>query len=630
MFCDKFQRELALANVVIFSGGSGAAELIRGMLSHSQVDLSVVINGYDNGKSTGRIRAFVDGMLGPSDFRKTVAVCLNSSGDISDRAVGDLLEERIGTRDYIDALADINSDICMNRFRDVSFSVTKFFIESLNRFLDYEKVQEDFNFKDCAIGNIVFAGVFLGPAENQFSEAVQIFARGLNCPAKVYNVTAGENLFLNARSADGKYVLDEGLLVENPNCKKFESVFFSDTPLNDERQANIAFEADFRPKINDTVKQCISKADLIVYSPGTQFSSLIPSYMTKGLVEVIAGSKASKYLLVNLDKDKDMIGYTSTEIIKKILFYLTPSDKLIGTVNKIMIDPSVKDVDVSALPNDFGKLVHFETHSLDGTKHDRDVAVSSVMNQYFNSIGGMNKYFGFCSLIVPTLNEGERLSQTISSIVDNLDLLTKTRRLEVIVVDGACDPDVKKQVEFYGDSFRYICGSKQRGDSIRTGINAANGDLICLFPGDFEFEIFDLLDMIRYSEDGAYDVVLGSRSQNLSRLNKVNLERGFVSRFGGVIVTLFLYILHDFHVRDILTTIRVYKRSSLASLQLTQKGVDLDVEIPLRAFKAGMKVCEIPVSYNARNYSDGKKITLKDGLQVLFFTIFFGLLGGKK
>ena len=613
--------EVNLAEVVIFTGGTGAAELIRGMLSHSQVSLSIIINGYDNGKSTGNIRGFVDGMLGPSDFRKTVSTCLNATPSSADTAVGSLLEERINSRECIELLTDFNSDICLLKFKNVPYSVTKFVIDSLKCFLFFEGKKSGFSYKDCAVGNLIFAGVYLGIAKQQFNDAVTKFAEGLNCPAKILNVTTGENFFLAANALGDKYLLDEGILVDNPDMLKIQNVFFSRKPLDNDTDAAFALKNDLRPSISVLAVDCIKTADLILYAPGTQFSSLIPSYLTAGLLEAITASKAVKYLLVNLAKDKDMVGYTSTEMINKILSYLAPTNCLDGTVDKIMIDPLVDDVDSNALLADAANILHYETHSLDGTRHDRDVAVASVMNLYFTTIGETNKHLGFCSILVPTLNEDWRLWEALSSISDFFDLLTNTRRIEVIVIDGARDPLVQRRVDMLGNSFRYIPGFKRRGDSLKAGIEAANGGMICIFPGDFEFKIQDLLEMIRYSEAGSYDIVLGSRSQNLSRLNEINIGRGFVSRFGGIVVTLFLFVLHDFHVRDILTTLRVYKTSSLAKLKFACRGVDLDVEIPLNAFKAGMKICELPVSYNARGYSDGKKITARDGLNVLLHVV---------
>ena len=63
---------MASMRIVIFSGGRGCTNIIKSMLNQTQADLSIIVNAYDNGKSTGRIRAFIPGILGPSDIRKNV------------------------------------------------------------------------------------------------------------------------------------------------------------------------------------------------------------------------------------------------------------------------------------------------------------------------------------------------------------------------------------------------------------------------------------------------------------------------------------------------------------------------------------------------------------------------------
>src|SRR5687768_15344949 len=59
-------------NVVLFSGGSGTQSITEAFLRHPQISLKILINAYDDGHSTGRLRRFVPGMLGPSDVRKNI------------------------------------------------------------------------------------------------------------------------------------------------------------------------------------------------------------------------------------------------------------------------------------------------------------------------------------------------------------------------------------------------------------------------------------------------------------------------------------------------------------------------------------------------------------------------------
>ena len=59
-------------NVVLFSGGSGTQSITAALQKHPQISLKILINAYDDGHSTGRLRRFVPGMLGPSDVRKNI------------------------------------------------------------------------------------------------------------------------------------------------------------------------------------------------------------------------------------------------------------------------------------------------------------------------------------------------------------------------------------------------------------------------------------------------------------------------------------------------------------------------------------------------------------------------------
>ena len=64
--------------ISLFSGGSGNDRFINLIKNISGVEIDIIVNGYDDGKSTGEIRKFIPGMLGPSDFRKNFSHLINS------------------------------------------------------------------------------------------------------------------------------------------------------------------------------------------------------------------------------------------------------------------------------------------------------------------------------------------------------------------------------------------------------------------------------------------------------------------------------------------------------------------------------------------------------------------------
>src|SRR5688572_22499869 len=81
-------------NVVLFSGGRGTASISEALVTHPQIQLTILVNAYDDGLSTGRLRRFIPGMLGPSDVRKNLSRLIGET-DSSDRAMRFLLEYRL-------------------------------------------------------------------------------------------------------------------------------------------------------------------------------------------------------------------------------------------------------------------------------------------------------------------------------------------------------------------------------------------------------------------------------------------------------------------------------------------------------------------------------------------------------
>src|SRR5204863_3579595 len=103
--------------VAVFCGGRGATSILRALLRTPGVHLTVLVNAYDDGLSTGRLRGFVPGMLGASDFRKNLARLLAMSSPVQ-FAIADLLEYRFpggATPQTLDALIEALALIAANR-----------------------------------------------------------------------------------------------------------------------------------------------------------------------------------------------------------------------------------------------------------------------------------------------------------------------------------------------------------------------------------------------------------------------------------------------------------------------------------------------------------------------------------
>src|SRR5512132_1779524 len=91
---DPAARAADVLRVVLFSGGRGSGALTTALIRMPGVDLTLAINGYDDGASTGEVRRFLGDSLGPSDFRKNASRVATALG-IADPALVAILDERL-------------------------------------------------------------------------------------------------------------------------------------------------------------------------------------------------------------------------------------------------------------------------------------------------------------------------------------------------------------------------------------------------------------------------------------------------------------------------------------------------------------------------------------------------------
>src|SRR5437899_1285317 len=156
-------------NVVLFSGGSGTHSITQALLQHPQISLKILINAYDDGHSTGRLRAFLPGMLGPSDVRKNISRLMPSS-ERSQRAIQLISDHRLPAGVARKDALDIIDEILTGRYSTLPKPLAEQFplltiwqsrrlCSYLNAFLTYfhdqERAGRSFDFTDCAFGNLL-------------------------------------------------------------------------------------------------------------------------------------------------------------------------------------------------------------------------------------------------------------------------------------------------------------------------------------------------------------------------------------------------------------------------------------------------------------------------------------------
>ncbi len=330
--------------VSVFCGGRGGSRLIRELLRHPGVELNALINAYDDGLSTGELRGFIPGMLGPSDFRKNLANFLHWHSS-HQYALTRLLEFRLSDTYREKEIACLKKWSSSEGESDDSQLPEDLrpVVQELDRlapavrrylaaFFEYQATQgQAFHFGDCSLGNLIFAGAYL-KNHRHFNAAAAELAREFQSQARLLNVTQGENRVLVALKEDGEILDCEARIVNAQTATKISDFFFLETPLSsadlkclqalpsmeDRRQA---LQSLHRPVLLSTeARDALLNSDIIIYGPGTQFSSLLPSYQTVGVDEAIAASRARvKIFVTNIHRDHDIEAFSATDLVSQAL-----------------------------------------------------------------------------------------------------------------------------------------------------------------------------------------------------------------------------------------------------------------------------------------------------------------------
>lgn len=211
------------------------------------------------------------------------------------------------------------------------------------------------------------------------------------------------------------------------------------------------------------------------------------------------------------------------------------------------------------------------------------------------------------SVIVPVYNE----KKTVKKI---LDRLLKVRSIsEVVVVDdGSTDGTDKilKQVQHRKlKLFRKQNGGK--GSAIRHGLEKVSGDYVLIQDADLEYSPEDIPLLLGPINKGYVEVVYGSRFLGPHS----NLL--YWHRKGNEFLNFIINVLYNTTLTDMETCYKVVPTKVLKEIGITSNAFDMEPEITCKLLRRGIRIYEVPISYIGRDFSEGKKITWRDGIDAL-------------
>jgi len=84
------------------------------------------------------------------------------------------------------------------------------------------------------------------------------------------------------------------------------------------------------------------------------------------------------------------------------------------------------------------------------------------------------------------------------------------------------------------------------------------------------------------------------------------------------LLTLMTNILFNSILSDMETGYKLFRREILADIPLRSKRFDFEPEITAKLLKRKVSIFEVPITFNPREYSEGKKIGLKDAFEAIW------------
>lgn len=212
------------------------------------------------------------------------------------------------------------------------------------------------------------------------------------------------------------------------------------------------------------------------------------------------------------------------------------------------------------------------------------------------------------SIVVPAYNE-EAFIGTLLRRILAVDLASVGVLAEIIVVDDCSRDRTAAIVEgFRSVELVRLPRNSGKGRAVRAGIERATGDFLIIQDADLEYDPVDYLPMLRVLLDGRGDVVYGSRYMGKGRYP----GQSWAAYVGGRSLSLVALLLTRHYISDTVTALKLFPRGLLANLPLETSGFELDHEITARILARGYRICEVPISYQPRSKTEGKKIGFRD------------------
>ena len=211
------------------------------------------------------------------------------------------------------------------------------------------------------------------------------------------------------------------------------------------------------------------------------------------------------------------------------------------------------------------------------------------------------------SILIPVYNEVNTLLQMVKK-VEETDFCNLEK--EIILIDDCSDDGTKELYKDIPHKVLYHNYNQGKGAALRTGLTEATGDIIVIQDADLEYEPVDYIPLIKLILEGHADVCYGSRLTG----GKPSRSFMFTHLLGNKFLSLLTNILYGSTLTDMETCYKAFRADFIKDINIRLDRFYFEPEITAKILKKHARLYELPISYYGREFSEGKKITWRDGI----------------